>query len=166
MFRCTSGSLTPTPELHSASMSVQQSTSIPTQVQPSASIHRSNVYRSSPLQLQMRMQVSLQVSPNPGLGGFFTHLTPVILPVFWFEAEASITEDMAQKLRVLGESRELHPIQPYYICNAYNFFRLDATCCRHHWNDVSCVWIFLVDNFHGTILHNWQHWRLLVRESY
>ena len=54
----------------------------------------------------MRMQVSLQVFPNPGLGGFFTHLTPTILPVFWFEAEASITEEMAQKLNVLGEKAE------------------------------------------------------------
>ena len=106
MFQCTSGSLTPTPELHSASMSVQQSTSIPTQVQSSATVYRLNVHRSPRLQIEMRMQVSLQVSPNPGLGGFFTHLTPTILPVFWFEAEASITEEMAQKLNVLGEKAE------------------------------------------------------------
>ena len=125
MFQCTSGSLTPTPELHSASMSVQQSTSIPTQVQSSATVYRLNVHRSPHLQIEMRMQVSLQVSPNPGLGGFFTHLTPTILPVFWFEAEASITEEMAQKLNVLGEKAS----ENFNLYNHSLQFSLQ-TCCH------------------------------------
>ena len=70
------------------------------------------------------MQVSLQVSPNPGLGGFFTHLTPTILPVFWFEAEASITEEIAQKLNVLGEKAS----ENFNLYNHSLQFSLQACC--------------------------------------
>ena len=50
----------------------------------------------------MRLQISLQLAPNPTIGTFFTNLRPVILPVFWFDAEAAITEDIADQLKLVG----------------------------------------------------------------
>ena len=50
----------------------------------------------------MRLQISLQLAPNPTIGTFFTNLRPVILPVFWFDAEAAITEDIADQLKLIG----------------------------------------------------------------
>jgi len=77
------GSFNSSSSKHSASITVQESTSIPTEV-------------------LMRLQIILQLSPNPNLGSFFTNLTPVLLPVLWFDAEASITDEIADQLKIVG----------------------------------------------------------------
>ena len=56
-------------------------------------------------QVLMRLQIILQLSPNPNLGSFFTNLTPVLLPVLWFDAEASITDEIADQLKIVGKKR-------------------------------------------------------------
>ena len=53
----------------------------------------------------MRLQIILQLSPNPNLGSFFTNLTPVLLPVLWFDAEASITDEIADQLKIVGKNK-------------------------------------------------------------
>jgi len=50
----------------------------------------------------MRLQIVLQILPNPNIGSFLTNLSPVFLPVMWFDAEARITEDIASQLKVVG----------------------------------------------------------------
>jgi len=77
------GSLKPNQTQHSASISLQEGTSIPTEV-------------------LMRLQIVLQILPNPNIGSFLTNLSPVFLPVMWFDAEAKITEDIASQLKVVG----------------------------------------------------------------
>jgi len=77
------GSLQPNQTQHSASISLQEGTSIPTEV-------------------LMRLQIVLQILPNPNIGSFLTNLSPVFLPVMWFDAEARITEDIASQLKVVG----------------------------------------------------------------
>ena len=77
------GSLKPKEEHHSASITVQESTSIPTEV-------------------LMRLQIMLQLTPNPNIGSFFTNLRPVLLPVLWFDAQAAITDDIADQLKIVG----------------------------------------------------------------
>ena len=77
------GSLKPKEEHHSASITVQESTSIPTEV-------------------FMRLQIMLQLTPNPNIGSFFTNLRPVLLPVLWFDAQAAITDDIADQLKIVG----------------------------------------------------------------
>lgn len=78
----TPGSLRPDDQQHSASITVQESTSIPTEV-------------------LMRLQIILQLAPNPNIGSFFTNLRPVLLPVLWFDARAAITDDIADQLKLL-----------------------------------------------------------------
>lgn len=77
------GSLRPEEHHHSASITVQESTSIPTEV-------------------LMRLQIMLQLTPNPNIGSFFTNLRPVLLPVLWFDAQASITVEIADQLKLVG----------------------------------------------------------------
>ena len=77
------GSLKPQEQQHSASITVQESTSIPTEV-------------------LMRLQIILKLSPNPKIGSFFTNLRPVLLPVLWFDAQAVITDDIADQLKLVG----------------------------------------------------------------
>ena len=68
----------------------------------------------------MRLQIILQLRPNPGIGGFFGNIPEVFLPggrqftslgdkhgiypVLWFDAEASIDEEMASQVIVLAIS--------------------------------------------------------------
>ena len=90
-------------------MTLQMETSIPIQV----SIHISNVQRISVDiagkeiiqlykqildQVLMRLQIILQLRPNPNIGGFFAKLPEVFLPVLWFDAEAAIDEEMASQV--------------------------------------------------------------------
>jgi len=58
------GSVKPDPSLHSSSISLQRSTSIPTEV-------------------LMRLQIILQLRPNTNIGTFFNDLPNIFLPVFW-----------------------------------------------------------------------------------
>ena len=46
----------------------------------------------------MRLQIILQLRPNPNIGGFFAKLPEVFLPVLWFDAEAAIDEEMASQV--------------------------------------------------------------------
>ena len=50
----------------------------------------------------MRLQIILQLAPNPNIGSFFTNLRPVLLPVLWFDAKAAITDDIADQLKIIG----------------------------------------------------------------
>lgn len=86
------GSLRPEEHHHSASITVQESTSIPTEV-------------------LMRLQIMLQLTPNPNIGSFFTNLRPVLLPVLWFDAQASITVEIADQLKLVGIHHLLFPRQ-------------------------------------------------------
>ena len=81
----TLGSLSPDPELHSSSISLQKGTSIPTEV-------------------LMRLQIIIQLKPNTNIGTFLHDLPEVFLPVFWFDAEASVTEDIAAQLNMIGNT--------------------------------------------------------------
>ena len=98
-------------------MTLQMETSIPIQV----SIHISNVqrifvdiagkeiiqlYKQILDQVLMRLQIILQLRPNPNIGGFFAKLPEVFLPVLWFDAEAAIDEEMASQ--VLLEKNTKH----------------------------------------------------------
>lgn len=51
----------------------------------------------------MRLQIIIQLRPNTNIGTFFNDLPNVFLPVFWFDAEASITEDIASQLNLIGK---------------------------------------------------------------
>ena len=51
----------------------------------------------------MRLQIIIQLKPNKNIGSFFTDLPDVFLPVFWFDAEASVTEDIAAQLNLIGK---------------------------------------------------------------
>jgi len=77
-----SGSLQPDPEKHSASMTIQPETSIP-------------------IQVMMRLQVILQIRSNPGIGTFFTNLPELFLPIFWFDAEAVVTPELASQVKMI-----------------------------------------------------------------
>merc|ERR1712241_75883 len=77
------GSVSPDPEQHSSSISLQKGTSIPTEV-------------------LMRLQIIIQLKPNKNIGSFFSNLPDVFLPVFWFDAEASVTADIASQLNLIG----------------------------------------------------------------
>ena len=50
----------------------------------------------------MRLQIILQMSPNPQIGSYFGNLPDVFLPVLWFDAEAVITHDIADQLKMIG----------------------------------------------------------------
>jgi len=50
----------------------------------------------------MRLQIILQLRPNPNIGGFFAKLPEVFLPVLWFDAEAAIDEEMASQVKMLA----------------------------------------------------------------
>jgi len=76
------GSLHPDPEKHFASMTIQPETSIP-------------------IQVLMRLQIILQIKSNPGVGSFFTNLPDVFLPVFWFDAEAVVTPELAGQVKMI-----------------------------------------------------------------
>lgn len=76
------GSLNPDPIKHSASIAIQPETSIPVQV-------------------LMRLQVILQVRSNPNIGGFFSNLPELFLPVFWFDAEAVVTPELASEVKMI-----------------------------------------------------------------
>ena len=52
----------------------------------------------------MRLQIILQLRPNKNIGNFFSDLPTVFLPVFWFDAEASITDDIASQLNLIGKT--------------------------------------------------------------
>ena len=51
----------------------------------------------------MRLQIIIQLKPNRNIGTFLHDLPTVFLPVFWFDAEASITEDIAAQLNLIGK---------------------------------------------------------------
>ena len=46
----------------------------------------------------MRLQIILQLRPNPRIGLFFEKIPEVFLPVLWFDAEAAINEEMASQV--------------------------------------------------------------------
>ena len=46
----------------------------------------------------MRLQIILQLRPNPRIGLFFEKIPEVFLPVLWFDAEAAIDEEMASQV--------------------------------------------------------------------
>ena len=46
----------------------------------------------------MRLQIIIQLRPNPNIGLFFEKLPEVFLPVLWFDAEAAIDEEMASQV--------------------------------------------------------------------
>ena len=46
----------------------------------------------------MRLQIILQLRPNPNIGSFFAKLPELFLPVLWFDAEAAIDEEMASQV--------------------------------------------------------------------
>ena len=41
--------------------------------------------------------------PNPNIGSFLTRVPEMFLPVFWFEAEAEVTEELADQVRLVGQ---------------------------------------------------------------
>ena len=49
-------------------------------------------------QVLMRLQIILQLRPNPRIGLFFEKIPEVFLPVLWFDAEAAIDEEMASQV--------------------------------------------------------------------
>ena len=51
----------------------------------------------------MRLQIIIQLRPNPNIGLFFEKLPEVFLPVLWFDAEAAIDEEMASQVRQRGK---------------------------------------------------------------
>ena len=53
----------------------------------------------------MRLQIILQLSPNPNIGSYFTSLPDVLLPVLWFDAEAVLTQEIADQLKLIGKGR-------------------------------------------------------------
>ena len=50
----------------------------------------------------MRLQIIIQLKPNTNIGTL-SELPNVFLPVLWFDAEASITEDIAAQLNLIGK---------------------------------------------------------------
>jgi len=76
------GGISPDPARHSASMTLHMETAIP-------------------IQVLMRLQIILQLRPNPNIGSFFGKIPELFLPVFWFDAEASIEGEMASQVRLL-----------------------------------------------------------------
>eukprot|EP00092_Neocalanus_flemingeri_P015544 GFUD01016826.1.p1 GENE.GFUD01016826.1~~GFUD01016826.1.p1 ORF type:complete len:503 (+),score=103.28 GFUD01016826.1:2-1510(+) len=76
------GSLHPDPIKHSASMTIQPETSIP-------------------IQVLMRLQIILQIRSNPNIGAFFSNLPDIFLPVFWFDAEAVVTPELASQVKMI-----------------------------------------------------------------
>ena len=112
------GSLRPDDQQHSASITVQESTSIPTEV-------------------LMRLQIILQLAPNPNIGSFFTNLRPVLLPVLWFDARAAITDDIADQLKLLG------PFHSHCKLN-WNSFFVELMPCAAEVVGVLCVLCGLV----------------------
>ena len=76
------GSLKPDPALHSSSISIQPETSIP-------------------LQVLMRLQVVIHVRSNSNIGGFMSDLPDIFLPVFWFDAEATVTAELAREVNII-----------------------------------------------------------------
>jgi len=79
----TERSMKPDPVRHASSMTLQMETSIP-------------------IQVLMRLQIILQLRPNPNIGTFFAKLPEVFLPVLWFDAEAAIDEEMASQVKMLA----------------------------------------------------------------
>merc|ERR1719209_164268 len=79
----TERSMKPDPVRHSSSMTLQMETSIP-------------------IQVLMRLQIILQLRPNPNIGSFFEKIPEVFLPVLWFDAEAAINEEMASQVKMLA----------------------------------------------------------------
>jgi len=79
----TERSMKPDPVRHSSSMTLQMETSIP-------------------IQVLMRLQIILQLRPNPYIGLFFAKIPEVFLPVLWFDAEAAIDEEMASQVSMLA----------------------------------------------------------------
>merc|ERR1711934_1061743 len=77
------GSMTPDSSRHSSSMILQMETAIP-------------------IQVLMRLQIIIQLRPNPNIGLFFEKLPEVFLPVLWFDAEAAIDEEMASQVNMLA----------------------------------------------------------------
>jgi len=77
------GSIQPDGDRHSASMTLEMDTAIP-------------------IQVLMRLQIILQIRPNPNIGTFFEHLPEVFLPVIWFDAEAVIDEENASQIQMLS----------------------------------------------------------------
>jgi len=80
----TEGSLHADPELHNASITIQPETSIPVQV-------------------LMRLQIIVQIRSNPTIAGFMANLPDVFLPVFWFDAEAVVTSELADQIRIIPQ---------------------------------------------------------------
>jgi len=79
----TKESMKPDRARHSSSMTLQMETSIP-------------------IQVLMRLQIILQLRPNPRIGLFFEKIPEVFLPVLWFDAEAAIDEEMASQVKMLA----------------------------------------------------------------
>jgi len=95
----TEGSLNPDPVKHSASITIQPETSIPVQV-------------------LMRLQIIVQVRSNPTIGGFFSDLPELFLPVFWFDAEAVVTPDLAGEvimITMIPEVAEMVGISSFVV---------------------------------------------------
>jgi len=76
------GSMAPDPAKHSASISIQPETSIPVQV-------------------LMRLQIIIQIRSNPTIGTFLSNLPELFLPVFWFDAVAAVTPDLASEVQMI-----------------------------------------------------------------
>ena len=51
----------------------------------------------------MRLQIILQLSPNPNIGSYLGNIPDVFLPVLWFDAEAVITDTIADQLKMIGK---------------------------------------------------------------
>ena len=85
---------------HSSSMTLQMETSIPIQVSAKESFtsFTMNWTHRDSCQVLMRLQIILQLRPNPRIGLFFEKIPEVFLPVLWFDAEAAIDEEMASQV--------------------------------------------------------------------
>ena len=58
----------------------------------------------------MRLQIILQLRPNPNIGSFFAKIPEVFLPVLWFDAEAAIDEEMASQVILEKALKNKNPI--------------------------------------------------------
>lgn len=76
------GSMTPDRIRHSSSMTLHMETAIP-------------------LEVLLRLQIIIQLRPNPNIGTFFEKVPNIFLPVFWFSADTVIDEEMASQLGLL-----------------------------------------------------------------
>ena len=67
----------------------------------------------------MRLQIILQLRPNPYIGLFFAKIPEVFLPVLWFDAEAAIDDEMASQVLLIKDNEKQNSIcmsRQHFVC--------------------------------------------------